>query len=170
MIDRLDLGYRQLFLYTMRHHREMIHGSTRIELKGKRRGAEGIKMPKEVEKLAWYGFASLANRLGFTSPAITALKLMDRNTVEVGSERSKPSFVIEGPVESFKRRSGRPFDLIYEQSQCYLFLDDMHSKDKRRGRGITLFFVRRSIYMAFFDQLSFAESSTTSAAFVETVE
>ena len=52
MINPVDLGYRQLFLYTMRHHREMIPGSTKIELKGKKKMAEGIKMPKEVDKLA----------------------------------------------------------------------------------------------------------------------
>lgn len=52
MIDRLNLDYRQLFLYTMRHHREMIHGSTRIELKEKRREAEDIKMPNKIDKLA----------------------------------------------------------------------------------------------------------------------
>ncbi len=52
MIDRLDLDYRQLFLYTMRHYREMISKSTKIELKEKKKKLESIKMSKKIDKLA----------------------------------------------------------------------------------------------------------------------
>lgn len=59
-----------------------------------------------------------------------------------------------------KRRSGRPFDLAYDHSRHALFLDDVHSVNKSRGRGITPFFVRRSIYLAFLGHLSFLGQTT----------
>ena len=41
--DRVQWGYRQLLLYVMRHHREMIPGSTRMELKG---GSRAYTFPR----------------------------------------------------------------------------------------------------------------------------
>ena len=55
---------------------------------------------------------------------------MDWNTVKVRFEQSKPSFVTAGPSESLKWRSGHSYNLTYEQSQGYLFLDNVHSIDK----------------------------------------
>jgi len=45
-MDRVDLGYRELFLYVMRHHREMIPRSTKMELKGRKRMMEAIHIPR----------------------------------------------------------------------------------------------------------------------------
>ena len=59
--DRVDLGYQQLFLYIIRYYREMIPGSTKIERQGRKKIAEGIYIPEEVDKLAWYRFAALAD-------------------------------------------------------------------------------------------------------------
>ena len=149
--DRVDLGYRQLFLYVMRHHREMIPGSTRMELKGRKKLMEAINVPKEVDRLAWCRFAVLADRLGFASAEIASLKSPDATAaaVEVPSGRSNPPLVSADSDESCERRCGRPFDLAYEQSQDGLFLDHVHRLDKSHGRGITPFFVRRSVYLAF---------------------
>lgn len=36
----VDLGYRQLFLYVIRHYREMIPRSTKMELKGRKKMME----------------------------------------------------------------------------------------------------------------------------------
>jgi len=80
------------------------------------------------------------------------LKSMDEAVVEVPSERAKPSSGTAESGESDERRSGRPFDLAYEQSQDGLFLENVHSEDKGQGRGITPFFVRRSLYLAFLGQ------------------
>lgn len=147
--DRVERGYRQLFLYVMRHHREMMPGSTRMELKGKKKLMKGIHIPEAPDKAGWYRFAALADRLGFVSTEIASLKCWDVADVDVPSECAQPSFVTAESGELDKRRSGRPFDLAYEQSRHALFLDDVHSVDKSRGRGITPFFVRRSIYLAF---------------------
>ena len=155
VIGRVDLGYRQLFLYIMRHHREMIPGSTKMELKGTKKPVEGIHIPEQVDKLAWCRFATLANRLGFASAEIASLKSMGDAAADVASEQTQPSFIIAQPGESEERRSGRPYDLAYEESRDGLFLDGVHSTDKSQGRGITPFFVRRSIYLAFLGQLAF---------------
>ena len=163
IIDRVDLGYRQLFLYVMRHHRETIPGSTKMELKGRKKMMEGIHIPKPVDKLAWCRFATLADRLGFASAEIASLTLMDEAVVKVPSERAKPSFITTEAGQCDERRSGRPFDLAYKQSQDGLFLENVHSEDKRQGRGITPFFVRRSIYLAFLGQLPFTGQTTPHA-------
>ena len=152
--DRVDRGYRQLFLYVMRHHREMMPGSTRMELKGKKKVMKGIHIPDAPDKAAWCRFAALADRLGFASTEITSLKRWDEGDVDIPSERAQPCFVTAEPGELNKRRSGRPFDLAYEQNRSALFLDSVHSADMSRGRGITPFFVRRSTYLAFLGQLS----------------
>ena len=128
--DRVDLGYRQLFLYVMRHHREMIPGSTKMERRGRKKTAEGIHIPEEVDKLAWYRFAALADQLGFTSVAIASLKSMNEATTEVPSKQAKPSFITAGSGESEERRSGRPYDRAYKQSQSSLFLNNVHSTDQ----------------------------------------
>jgi len=165
--DRVDLGYRQLFLYVMRHHREMLPGSTKMERKGRTKTVEGIHIPEEVDKLAWYRFAALANQLGFASVGITSLKSMNEATTEVPFKQAKPSFVTTGSGESEERRSGRPYDRAYEQSQRNLFLDSVHGTDQSQGCGITPFFVRRSIYLAFLGHLPFGGPTAASMPVTE---
>jgi len=160
--DRVDLGYRQLFLYVMRHHREMIPGSTKMDRKGRKTTSEGIHIPEEVDKLAWYRFAGLADQLGFTSVGIASLKAMNEATPKAPSKQAKPSFVTAGSGESEERRSGRPYDRAYEQSQRSLFLDEVHTNDQSQGCGITPFFVRRSIYLAFLGHLPFERPTAAS--------
>lgn len=99
----------------IRHHREIIPGSTKIELKGRKKIIEGIHIPKLVDKLAWYRFTALADRLGFASAEITSLTSIDEAVVEVLSKRAKPSFITIEAGEYDKRRSVRPFDLAYKQ-------------------------------------------------------
>lgn len=146
--DRVERGHRQLFLYIMRYYREIMPGSTRIELKGKRKGIKGIYIPEAPIKAAWCRFAALADRPGFPSTEFTSLNCWDEGNVNIPSERAQP-----GKLD--KRRSGYAFDLAYEQSRNALFLDDVHSADKSRGRGVAPFFVRRSTYLAFLGHSSF---------------
>ncbi|KAL9102110.1 MAG: hypothetical protein Q9163_002694, partial [Psora crenata] len=153
--DRIERGYRQLFLYVMRYYREMIPGSTRMELKGKKKLIKGIHIPEAPDKAVWYRFVALADRLGFVSIEIASLKCWDAADIDVPSEYAPPPFVTVESGELDKRRSGRPFDLAYKQSRYALFLDDVHRVDMSRGRRITPFFVRRSIYLAFLGHLSF---------------
>lgn len=165
--DRVNLGYRQLFLYVMRHHREMIPGSTKMERRGRKKTSEGIRPPEEVDKLVWYRFAALADQLGFTSVSIASLKSMNEATPEVPSKQAKPSSVFAGPGESPERRSGRPYDRAYQESQMGLFLDEVHTTDQSQGCGITPFFVRRSIYLAFLGHLPFESRTAASMPVTE---
>ena len=160
--DRVDLGYGQLFLYVMRHHPEIIPGSTMMERRGRKKTAEGIYIPDEVDNLAWYGFAALGHQLGFTSISITSLKSINKATTGVPSEQAKPSSVTIESGEAEERRSGRPYDLGYKQSQTSLFLNNVHSTDESQGCGITPFFVRRSIYLAFLGLLPFGGPTAAS--------
>ena len=111
----------------MRYHREMIPGSTKLERRGKKKTAEGIHIPEEVDKLAWYKFAALSDQLGFTSIAIASLKYINEATTEVPSKQAKPSFVIAGSGKSEERRSGRLYDRAYKQSQSSLFLNNIYN-------------------------------------------
>ena len=139
----------------MRYYREIMPGSTRIELKGRKKGIKGIYIPEAPDKAAWCKFAALADRLGFASIEIMSLKDWDKGDINIPSDRAQPSFVTAEPGELDKRRSGRPFDLAYEQSRNALFLDGVYNINQSQGRGITAFFVKRSIYLAFLGYLSF---------------
>lgn len=152
--DHLEWGYRQFFLYVMRHYREMMPGSIKMELKGKKKVIRGIHIPEAPDKALWCRFIALADRLGFASAEITSLKGCDQSDIDISSECAQPSLVTAEAGELDNRRSGRPLDLAYEQSRNALFLDGVHNTDRSRGRGITPFFMRRSTYLAFLGHLS----------------
>ena len=148
--DRVALHYRQLFLYVMRHLRELSPKSTKLErARNKRRRRTG------PDKAAWYGLVELAERLGFRSAQIRRLKSRYSKYANVHSysEPSRPTLVVDGAGESAERRHACPYDLAYEQSRDFLFLDNMHSVDNSQGSSVTPFFVRRSVYLTFFGRL-----------------
>ncbi|CUS07176.1 unnamed protein product, partial [Tuber aestivum] len=70
-IDGQEFGYQQLWLYVMRHFPEMVPATPRKE--------NGIPKPKvkEPDSRTWYGFAALAQHLGFASEQIAALLITD---------------------------------------------------------------------------------------------
>ena len=146
----------------MHHHREMILKSTMMERRGRKKTVEGIHIPDEVDYLACYRFAALAHQLGSTSMSITSLKSIYKATTDLPSEQTKPSFVTIESGEAGERRSGRPYDLRYKQSQTSLFLNNVHSTDESQGCGITPFFARRSIYLAFLGHLPFGGPTAAS--------
>ena len=100
-------------------------------------------------------FADLAERLGFQSPEITALKEHpgardSRNP----SENSKPLLVTDGVGVKKKRRCGLPSMEEYVEGSESIFVNYLHDVDEEQGEGITSFFVRNSIYFAFFGKPS----------------
>lgn len=151
--DRVALHYREIFLYVMRHLRELSPGSTKVEPKPTERKS---RMTKDPDKSALYGLADLAERLGFKSTEISDLKAKYSSHANVRSQSrpSKPTFVVDGPGECPKRRCACPYDLAYEQSREFLFLDNMHSTDRSQGSSIQPVFVRRSVYLAYFGRIS----------------
>jgi len=142
--DRVALHYRELFLYVMRHLRELSPGSTKVEPKPAQRK---IRITKDPDKSTLCGLADLAERLGFKSIKISDLKAKYSSHADVRSQSrpSKPTFVVDGPGECRERRCACPYDLAYEQSRDFLFLDNMHSTDRSQGSSVQPVFVRKSV-------------------------
>ncbi len=160
--NRVALHYRQVFLYVMRHLRELSPGSTKIEPKATERKIR----TKDPSKSALYGLADLAERLGFKTAKISGLKVKYSNHADVQSQSKplKPTFVVAGPGECLERRCACPFDLAYEQSKEFLFLDNMCSTNRSQGNSIQPVFVRKSVYLAYFGRQVFGDRDSESAA------
>jgi len=76
----------------------------------------------------------------------------------------KPTFVVKGPEECPERRCACLFDLNYEQSKEFLFLDNMHSTDRSQGSSIQPVFVRKSVYLTYFGTQVFDDRDSESIA------
>ena len=155
--NRVALHYRQVFLYIMRHLRELSPGSTKLEPKPSERK---IRTTKDLNRSVLYRLADLAERLGFKSEKISDLKAKNSSHADGRSPsgQSKPAYVVDGPGECQERRCACPFDLAFEQSKDFLFLDNMYSTDKSQGSSIQPVFVRRSVYLAYFGRrVSYSE-------------
>jgi hypothetical protein len=145
--DRADLGVRQLYAYAMRHYLQMPR-----DLKGKELLA---RHTTNVDRTVLREFADLAERLGFESPEITALKEHPHaRDARNPSENSKPLLVTDGAGVKKKRRCGLPSVEEYLEDSESLLINHLHDVDEGQGEGITSFFVRKSIYSAFFGKPS----------------
>ena len=100
-------------------------------------------------------FADLAERLGFESAEITALKENPQmRDARNSSETSKPLLITDGAGVKKKRRCGLPSVEEYTKDSESLFINHLHNVDEEQGEGLTSFFVRKSIYLAFFGKPS----------------
>ena len=100
-------------------------------------------------------FAELVERLGFESPEIIDLKQYP--TVRVPrsqTETRKPLLVTDDVGVAKKWRCGLPKMEEYLEDGEYFFINHLDSRDEEQGEGITSFFVRKSIYSAFFGKSS----------------
>ena len=146
--DRVDLGRRQLYAYAMRHYLKMPR-----EPKATKRKELLAKPRTHADEGALRGFADLADRLGFQSPEITALKQYPHSRVaNAGSKKSKPLLVMDGAGVKNKQRCGLPSIEDHVEDQESLFIDHLHNTEEEQGEGVTSFFVRKSVYCAFFGQ------------------
>ena len=84
-----------------------------------------IRTKKDLNRSVLYGLADLAERLGFKLERISDLKAKYSSYADGHSPsgQSKPAYVVDGPGECLERRCACPFDLAYEQSKDFLFLD-----------------------------------------------
>ncbi len=76
----------------------------------------------------------------------------------------KSTFVVKRSEECLKKRCACLFDLSYEQSKKFLFLDNMHSTDRSQESSIQLVFVRKSVYLTYFDTQVFNDRDNESIA------
>ncbi|KAH6670148.1 hypothetical protein B0J14DRAFT_112537 [Halenospora varia] len=145
-VDQIDFGVRHLFAFAMRDYpyipREL---EKQNPLKKPRARAD----PAVLRRLA-----DLASEVGFESPEISALKEHPNTGVTRDYPQSGPILVTSGPGVALGDRCGTPRDRSYEEDRNFLFLDHLHDERQIQGEGITSFFVRKSVYLAFFGRPS----------------
>ena len=100
-------------------------------------------------------FANLAERLGFELLEIITLKENPQiRDIRNSSETSKPLLITNNAGVKKKRRCGLSSVKKYTKDSESLFINNLHSVDDEQGEGLTSFFVRKSIYSAFFGKPS----------------
>ena len=141
--DQINLGYQQIHAYAMRNFLDMpqeLHDENLLAIP-----------KKEADKGRLRRFAELAQRLGFESPEITMLKENPHSTTEGATNiPSKPVLVTSGNGVIKKRRCGLPATGTYKEDSRFLYLNDIYTTCDERSEGITSFFVRRSVFFAFY--------------------
>ena len=176
--ERLDLGYRQLWLYAMRNY-DLMPQPTKND-------AELLAKSNrpEVDERVLYEMAELAHRLGFWSDQIRDIleKSPDPHVARAALLRARnpdhfqyDSVEVEMPVDrvvacfsaaaeyirpspelladsevSARARCGFPQLKAYTQDAPYLLLDKVHDEATFSSATLTTLFVRRCVYFAFF--------------------
>lgn len=152
LTHQCEFGIRELYAYAMRHFLDMPR-----EVNTKNALA---KPTIRVDRMVLREFAEFASQLGFESPEITKLREHSHPTAATQSPSSKHLLVENGPGEPKKRRCGLPGRDAYAKDRTFLYLCNIHKKDEV-GEGITSFFVRRSVYFAFFWKVNLRFDSRT---------
>ena len=179
--DRFELGYRQLWLYAMRHFRQMAKDPKKNKLKAKPR-------VERANEAVLVEFGALAFKLGFDNDQIRKLRerSADREiarqvllkarcpkryeyddalfesyvsqivdiflaAVPAAIEDTSPALVSNDPNASGDR-CGFAAEDADEHDHKFLFIQNIHTKSEEQGESITSFFVRRSVYFSFFGQ------------------
>lgn len=60
--------------------------------------------------------------------------------------------VTSGPGVPITQRYRKPKTQAYRENQHSLFINNLYNKQQDQGEGITSFFVRKSVYLAFFER------------------
>ena len=189
-----DLKYRQLWLYAMRHYRE-------IPKEAKSKLLAKVVVEREDENIL-SALAVLANKVGFESAEIYDLKRRssdndiarnsllkarrpdqyqyNNSTLEASVAQivslfdtaipvppvfSSPSLASDS-LKTPENRCGFQDEDSYEQDRKSIFITHIHCEGEEQGEEITSFFVRRSVYLAFFGNIAnaakiFSESQVT---------
>ncbi|KAF4210314.1 hypothetical protein CNMCM5878_004631 [Aspergillus fumigatiaffinis] len=178
---RAELGYRQLWLYAMRHYPQIPREQRSDDVVAKS-GHE------KADEMILHDMAVLAQRLGFDSPHIQNLiqrspdRQMARDILLKARKPDRyqyPENIFESLVtricECFSEavsldhptspepamarevklngRYGLPYRNAQRQDARSLFLDELHAENVPLDRKVTTLFVRRCFYFAFFGQL-----------------
>ncbi|KAI9775932.1 MAG: hypothetical protein M1839_000721 [Geoglossum umbratile] len=73
----------------------------------------------------------------------------------------KPALLVDGSGEALERRCGRTFENAYRNDWKFLFLDVLYDPVPGEGKGISSFYVRSSVYFAFFGRYISSSSTNT---------
>ena len=141
--EQVGLGYRQLFLFAMRHILDMPKES---------RGHNILaKATSNIDETVLCSFGKLANKLGFESPEITALRQLSSSRLPPQESTSfQPALTTDGLGEPIASRCGLPRKQTYERDCKNLFFHNLHTKESAYSSDITSFYVLRARYLAFF--------------------
>ena len=191
--DYAELGYRQLWLYAMRHYPNLARESESDDLVAK-------PNYEKADETALYNMAVLARELGFVSPQIeklienspdrqiaraTLLKARKPERYRYDSdsfeslistiagcfirampiEHQLPSERTDGREVQLNSRCGHPRAKVQKQDCQYLFIDSLHTEEFPTAGKVSSPFVRRSVYFFFFGNLrtGLPRSSTSTA-------
>jgi hypothetical protein len=101
-------------------------------------------------------FADLAGELGFADPlgfegtGIATLRQYPASRA-VNPPRSRPPLLVtSGPGVKKAQICRIPHSLAYEEDRDALFISYLYDERQEQGEGITSFFVRKYVYLAFF--------------------
>uniref|UniRef100_A0A093VIQ3 Uncharacterized protein n=1 Tax=Talaromyces marneffei PM1 TaxID=1077442 RepID=A0A093VIQ3_TALMA len=173
--NRRDFGYRQLWLFAMRHYPKMPKDSESNDLLAAARY-------EDADERIIHNMANLATRLGFASPLIDQIlqQSPDRHlaravllkarepscyryeTLEALVTRITKCFDEAVPVNSqperhhfaprtvpLRTRCGKPRLEDHEEEKSFLFLDQIHT-EIAADNAVSAFYVRQCVYFAFF--------------------
>lgn len=181
--ERLAIGYRQIWMYAMRHYPAMAK-DIKDEARSKTAQAKGEARPDEH---VVYNMAILARKLGFCTPQIKVIlkqspdlqialdalfrarkptdytygdetiKRLSRQIVRCFAhatpKETHPVNSTTGQADKLHERRGAPPKAVQPLDCPHLFLDRLHSPVVRRT-VLSSLEVRRSIYYAFFGKPS----------------
>ena len=141
--NSIDMGCRGLNAFAMRNYPDIPR-----EVVAK----DPLKKPiARADNAVLRRYADLASELGFVSPEITKLRQYPCSTAVVADyPRASPPLVTPGPGVARAKRCGIPRNRAYDEDRGSLFINHLHDGRQDQGEGITSFFVRRSVYFAFF--------------------
>lgn len=140
---QMDLGYRQLWAFAMRYYRELPKKPSGKNLLAKSMAMVNTTKLREI--------ADLANRLGFESPEITALKQYPKSTdLAAVTGNNRPLLITAGPGETIEERCGMPRVQSYEEDRKFLFITYLYDDRDEQSEGITSFFRLRFVYLNFY--------------------
>lgn len=181
--ERIMSGYRQIWIYAMRHYPDMakdVQG-------GQKANPTRAKARARADESVVHDMASLSRKLGFHTPQIKAILKQspdrqiaqaallkarkpdhyhyDSETFESLIEQIAGCFalavpnnapsaaLITGRAIKLKDRCGAPQEQTQQLDRPHIFLDQLHSATVLR-RNLSSLEARRSVYYAFFGKLS----------------
>ncbi|KAG4420625.1 hypothetical protein IFR04_006215 [Cadophora malorum] len=143
---QIDYGIRQLFAFAMREYPFIPREPEKEDLL--------LQQPRaHADPSVLHCFADLASDLGFASDEITALQRLG-TAAKRTYPRSRPILVTSGSGVAPARRCGKPRIQSFKADRNLLFVYHLHDTRQDQGDGITSFFVRKSVYLAFFGRPS----------------
>ncbi len=145
LTNRVNLSYRQLHAYAMRHYLQMSRKLKEKELL--------TRLMINTDETMLRDFADLTDRLDFEFLEIIALKQCSKSTIaRARFERSKSLLVTNDADEIKKRRCELSRVENYVENDEFLFVNHLHNEKKKQSEKITFFFVRKFVYFAFFER------------------